>query len=216
MFEENAMSTAMENITTEDQPTTVDVDPEGDIRLIVEYEDAKTKHTETREFLVSTQVMCLASTVWRTMFSPTSRWVKGDLDRDSFQLFGDDPDALIILLDIAHLNFDRVPSNVSFHILLRLAVLCDKYDTVKLVRRYITEWITCVKALKPLLDPQSEEWLFIAWVFGEKSIYEQVSKDLVLVTSVSSKFLEEPVYIYRGVKILEETLPPGAIGMHPE
>lgn len=60
MHEENLMTTALENFTMADQPTFVNIDPEGDMRLIVDYEDAKTK---SREFVVSSQVMCLASPV---------------------------------------------------------------------------------------------------------------------------------------------------------
>jgi len=175
------MSTVLANSTMENQSTTVNVDPSGDIRLIAECEDPKTKNTNPREFVVSTQVMCLASPVWGAMFSPTGHWAKQHHTEEAFQMIEDEPNALLILLDIAHLNYDRIPPSISFPTLLQLSILCDKYDTVKLVRRHITEWITAVKAFKPICNPESEEWLFIAWVFGDQAIYGSLSKDLVLL-----------------------------------
>ena len=116
----------------EEQPLTIIVDPRGDLKLLVESEDKKTKRT--RIYVVSASVMCIASPVWCAMFDPEGRWaIASSNSKECFRMLEDDPDALLLLLDIAHLNFDRMPASLSFDRLLNVAILCDKYDIVKLV-----------------------------------------------------------------------------------
>lgn len=108
----------------EDHHSTV-LDPSGDVRLT----------TNTQDFVVSSKVMCLASPVWRAMFDPRGPWVKQSSSSSSgesiFNLPEDDPDALLILLRIAHLHFSDLPDAlVVYEHLLQLAVLCDKYGGV--------------------------------------------------------------------------------------
>ena len=101
----------------DDQPCTI-IDPSGDLRL----------HTDTQEFVVSSKVMCLASPVWRAMFDPQGPWAKQA--SDTFNLPEDDPNALLIILRIAHLQFSELPDVlVVYEHLLQLAVLCDKYGS---------------------------------------------------------------------------------------
>ena len=92
------------------------LDPSGDLQL----------STDTQDFVVSSRAMCLASPVWRAMFDPHGHWAKqssGVVD-----LPEDDPDALLILLRIAHLQFSRLPEELAgYEHLLQLAVLCNKY-----------------------------------------------------------------------------------------
>lgn len=101
----------------EDNSSTIFLDPSGDMRLI----------TSTQEFVVSSKVMCLASRVWRAMCDPQGPWAKQSSE-GIFNLPEDDPDALLILLRIAHLQFSDLPDAiVVYEHLLQLAVLCDKY-----------------------------------------------------------------------------------------
>lgn len=105
----------------EDHPSTV-LDPLGDVRLT----------TSTQDFIVSSKVMCLASPVWRAMCDPQGLWAKQSSSSSSstanVNLPEDDPDALLILLRIAHLQFSDLPDAlVVYRHLLQLAVLCDKY-----------------------------------------------------------------------------------------
>jgi hypothetical protein len=55
--------------------------------------------------------------------------------------FGEDESsALMILLQIAHLHFDSVPSSLDYHTLLNIALLCDQYDCAKLVKPWLSQW----------------------------------------------------------------------------
>lgn len=99
----------------EDRSSTV-LDPSGDLQL----------STDTQDFVVSSRAMCLASPVWRAMFDPHGHWTKQS--SGVADLPEDDPDALLILLRIAHLQFSRLPEKLAdYEHLLQLAVLCNKY-----------------------------------------------------------------------------------------
>lgn len=99
----------------EAQPCTV-LDPSGDLRL----------STDAQDFVVSSKVMCLASPFWQAMFDPQGPWAKQSLG--ILTLPEDDPNALSIILRIAHLKFSDLPDAiVIYQDLLQLAVLCDKY-----------------------------------------------------------------------------------------
>ena len=102
----------------EDQPCII-LDPSGDLRL----------HTDTHDFIVSSKVMCFASPVWRAMFDPQGPWAKKA--SDAYSLPEDDPNALLFILRIAHLQFSELPDVfVVYEHLFQLAVLCDKYGGV--------------------------------------------------------------------------------------
>lgn len=178
------------------------IDPSGDLTLLLEDEDSSGIIVKT--FLVSAKAMSLASPVWRTMLDPEGPWRKQH--SGNLRMMDDEPDALLTLLDIAHLNFEEVPATLSFEKLVHLSVLCDKYDTITLVRPWVVTWIRDLQQVRPVCDPGFEEWLFVAWVFGEKNIYEQVSKDLVLSIRTDGK----GGYLTKQGKPMSENMPPGA------
>jgi len=81
------------------------------------------------------------------MLSPKGQFLEAkqpDGKREA-HFFDDDPDALLILLNIAHLNFSQIPPRISWRTLLNIAVLCDKYDIVKLIRPWIGNWTEAFK-----------------------------------------------------------------------
>ena len=148
------------------EPTTVYLDPSGDLRLLVEYEDKQTLITVTNTFVVSSQVMCLASPVWRAMLDPNGHFMEAqDTSKDrKARLLGDDPNALLLVLRIAHLDFKNLPSKLDDQEVWHLADLCDKYDIVKLVRPWITKWMQPMgRYVFAKVDPNDHErWLFVA------------------------------------------------------
>ena len=56
------------------------------------------------------------------------------LTHGEMELPEDDADALLYVLRIAHLQFRRIPATLEFVDLLNVAIICDKYDTVEIVR----------------------------------------------------------------------------------
>ena len=161
----------------ENEQSIIHVDPSGDLRLIAERINENTKAKVTRTFLVSTKALCLASPVWKTMFDPQGPWARQN--NEGFKMLEDDPNALLILLDAAHLNFDCVPSSVDEEILFQLSVLCDKYDTIRLVRPWISDWLKDLPARSEFCDGKHGVRLFISWSFGYADPYNTLSKHLV-------------------------------------
>jgi hypothetical protein len=104
----------------------------GDATLII--------GSNQQHILVSTSVLRRASPVWCIMFN--DRWAESQATE--IRLPDDDTDAMLTVLRIAHLNFSDVPqkSSMSFHQLVQLAVVCDKYDLVGIVRPFLElhEW----------------------------------------------------------------------------
>lgn len=56
--------------------------------------------------------------------------------------FADDPaEALLILLNITHFRFTDVPTTIPEALLSDIAILCDKYDCVHLVKPWASQWL---------------------------------------------------------------------------
>lgn len=186
----------------DDQPCTT-LDPSGDLRL----------RTDTQDFIVSSKAMCLASPVWRAMLDPQGPWAKQA--SGTYSLPEDDQNALLIILRIAHLHFNELPDVlVVYEHLLQLAVLCDKYDTVQLVRPWISKWQAPLQAQAEESGRDGylgyETWLFIAWTFGDKAVFKKISRTLVL-TSTFTTVDDEPRLINAMGDLVGDTVPPGSI-----
>ena len=134
-------------------------------------------------FRVSRSNMCCACKPWKAMLKPSSLFREGALHTAEVSFEDDDPPALRILLDIAHLNFNQIPKRLDFVTLLKISVLCDKYDTVRLVTPWIRKWTESLK--EQVYAPGHEEWLFIAWTFGDVNTYTLLTHDLVLGSRAS-------------------------------
>ena len=128
----------------QDDPATVYLVDDGDLRIHVACSSERKKRLKESDvplvdqetLVVSSAVMRIASPVWRTMFDPQGRFMEsqrssthGEVDFPE-----DDPDALLCILRIAHLQFRKIPETLNFAELLNLAIICDKYDTVAIVR----------------------------------------------------------------------------------
>lgn len=83
----------------------------------------------------------------------------------------DDPDAMLLLLYVAHLHFDKVPNTVDLATLRDLAIVCDKYDCAIPLAPWLRSWI-----LDPLRSPAegpNSSRLFMAWVFGDQKTFTE-------------------------------------------
>lgn len=153
-------------------------DRDGDTRLLLDADQ------EPRIFVVSSKAMTLVCDSWNRMLSPNSHF-KEARQGDGREIFlpDDDSDGLEILLNIAHLHFDRVPQELGFEDLLAVSVLTEKYGATRLVRPWVKRWLEGNKSL--IDEPGHEEWLWVAWAFGESEIFEKLSRRLALECSVN-------------------------------
>lgn len=186
------------------------LDPSGDLSLFVGYEDQATKSILTETFVVATKAMCLASPVWRAMFDPEGYLAKQSPGNKKY-LMTDDPHALLILLRIAHLQFRDLATEVmTYEKFLQLAVLCDKYDMTNLISPWISKWHETLHGTASSLDYNGyENWLFIAWTYGNEELFKEITRNLVLTSTVKCSG-----QLVNGLgSLVRDTMPPGSLGM---
>ncbi|MCJ1451270.1 hypothetical protein MMC28_001606 [Mycoblastus sanguinarius] len=158
----------------ENEDSTAYVDSSGNLRLDV--------GANQRVFFVSSSAMCLASPVWRAMFNPQGHFLEAHSVEQKASFPEDDPTAFLLLLQIAHLQFSKIPKVLRTKQLFDIAVLCDKYDTVGLVRLWLQNWISNAQSTES--EPGFEgEWLMIAWTFGKQDLFQRIMSRLSLQCS---------------------------------
>ena len=176
------------------EPT--EVDPSGDLTVQV----GGNEHQKA--FIVSSKAMCLASHVWRKMLEPTSLCEQKRVD-----LTDDDPEALLLLLQISHLQFSKVPLHVEYTLLVHLAILCDKYEMAQLLLPWITPWQADWKP--HALKEGYENMLSVAWVFSDLETYTAFARNWVMKST-----LDFDGNLVMGTDALKnKIMPPGALGL---
>ncbi|TVY49043.1 hypothetical protein LOCC1_G001345 [Lachnellula occidentalis] len=116
---------------------------------------------------------------------PIGEELESDDMVDELDFSDDNGNALLLLLQIAHLQFRRVPDKVDFQLLHQVAVLCDLYDCVTLIEPWVESWITKAHELPmPLGSGVQDQWIFIAWVFGKEEIFGNCATTLTRVVTV--------------------------------
>lgn len=207
-----------------------ELDPDGDLTLVVgdvadvaeattnqsvnsdnkdEKADGKTE-MKGCTILVSRRHVAMASPVFKAMLGP--RWKEADVDR--IPLPEDDPSALLLLLRIAHIQFDAVSRKIDRSLLFRVAVLCDKYDCFRLTKPWLKGW-----AMKHnFFGAYQTGDAFISWTFGFEKVFEHTLVSLVqqsmLAIDTSVHHENENIWkiIYNGQFLEDELLPPGYMG----
>jgi hypothetical protein len=123
----------------------------------------------------------------------------------------DDVDALLILLNIAHLRFGKVPTRqIKAKVFHNLAVLCGQYDCVQLVKPWLALWLRGMPGLADrFFRPGSIEdarIVFIFWVFGMDEQFQTWAMDLMRQAT-----MENGQCCIFGERF-PEPIPPGLIG----
>ncbi|KAI9681152.1 MAG: hypothetical protein M1817_002434 [Caeruleum heppii] len=120
---------------TSDQPLDREIiDEAGDLLV----------QTSSKEFLVSSKILTLASPIFKAMFG--SGFLEGNLDRSAqhpleLPLSDDSPDAWAVLFHILHFSSKRkfLMPDVDLH--LEIAQLSDKYDCMASVQAESKQWL---------------------------------------------------------------------------
>ena len=89
----------------------------------------------------------------------------------------DGGEALLLLLHIAHLQYNDIPTTLAYNTLLDVAVLCDRYSCVELVEPWLSHWLSDEE--KSSKEAGHENWLFIAWVFGRGKVFSDLAFRMV-------------------------------------
>lgn len=178
-------------------PKTIYFDDSGDKRLLV----------DNTILVVSSKTMSLISDPFKAMLSPDGAFSEAQpRNNEPILLPEDDLNALTILLWIAHLHFNKVPTRLEFEELLAVAVLTDKYQATRMVSPWLSDWIENLK--DTVCKDGYEEWLWIAWEFGLANIFE----DVVTKLFWESRTNVNGDCVTASGKILDENMPPEIIG----
>ncbi|KAB2571548.1 hypothetical protein DBV05_g9772 [Lasiodiplodia theobromae] len=162
------------------KPKTVYFASEGDTHLFLSSPNSLDNEPRIVIFVVSSHAMAPVCDAWAHMVMRHVDRCK--LEAETVENVGsaadgavafvplpdDDPDGLEVLLNIAHLRFDRVPEKLKFKRLLAVAVLMEKYGVTQMVRPWWQRWLAAVKDKANV--PGYEELLYIAWAFGEEKM----------------------------------------------
>ncbi|KAK1711879.1 hypothetical protein CaCOL14_005024 [Colletotrichum acutatum] len=76
---------------------------------------------------------------------------------------------MILMLEIIHGHFDRVPFSLSVRRLHDLLVLCNKYDVLSLLRPWSWHWLS---AMRSTLDEPYVLW--VAWEMGDVLLFRDM------------------------------------------
>jgi hypothetical protein len=153
--------------------------------------------------------MIMASPVWKAMFE--RHWRENE--PTEIPLPDDDVEAMLLVLRIAHLRFHELPRmhGLSLPALLRLAVVCDKYDLVKVVRPFLNlyGWASCYFPDIESGTNCSLSWFFIAWTFGYEDSFESLA---IYVVRRIELDVHGNASMRSGQKFPDD-IPPGLLGM---
>ena len=105
------------------------------------------------------------------------------------------PTALLLLVGVAHMQFNQIAASISYEDLLELAILCDKYYTVTLIKPWIDQWTDPFIALAPKSR----------YVGKPKNFWEVLQHLVANTTSDSNGSL-----VHEG-RVLNVIMPPGVV-----
>lgn len=182
-------------------PTAVEIDPRGDLTLLVgltvcrspsnEYWEERQMPPKAVAFRVCSRAVARAARVFAVMLygnfaearQPESDW--------TVRLPDDDPEAMAKLLPVIHGRVDNFDSSPGFSrpsILYNIAVITDKYDLTHILRPWANK---IVKLLGPWtrLFPLDSRPLWVSWVFGSSVTFKSVMERLAWDTAGSGPYM---------------------------
>jgi hypothetical protein len=131
------------------------------------------------EFLVSSKALSLGSSVFNAMFN--GRFVEGAEPAIGYRrvfLHDDDPKALMMLFNVAHLRFGLLPRQITLDELFNIAVVADKYDMISAVKHFIKHH--CNFHRKDMTKAGNEVYLFVSWALGQVRDFKKMFMHLAL------------------------------------
>lgn len=195
------------------RPEPITIDAAGDLTLLV---GTASSPRGQKRLLVSSHALRRVSPVWRAMLSPSGGWwqlksaaaakqltLANDNNNDDDD--DDDVEALVVVLNVAHVRFRDLPSVLGFRQLVQLARVCGGYETVAAVRPFLPDWTKPFE--HAVLQPGYEEWLYVAWTFGFAQAFAAIARHLILHATVD----DEGRCVNPAGKLLDGQFPPGIL-----
>ena len=139
-----------------------------------------------RTFQVCSRTLCRASPVFKRMFSGgfAESQTRENGRQWAVELPDDDHEALAVFCHIIHGNFEKVPSSaedIDLNLLYQITVLSDKYDLVRWLRPWASQWrIFLIDGYCKwsMSDEKIEKGLWIAWELGDYDLVCKFATDI--------------------------------------
>lgn len=124
---------------------------------------------------VSKAAIIIASSIWKTAVDANeAKWraeaIFGDLPLLSILSGEHNIEALRVVLQIAHLQFRKVPESLPVKQLIEVAKLVVKYETYDLVRMYAAGWLQDHKDEDSFDEEGAGDCIWVGWAFDRKTI----------------------------------------------
>ena len=160
------------------------IDDDGDVLV----------QTNSKELILSSKILALASPVFKAMFSPKFR--EGSTARSAqnplqLPLPDDNPDALTVLFHTLHFSSKRTFSSLGADLQLQIAQLADKYQCIASISGESGRWL---RSLSEGGYESSVLWTLstIAFLMGHKDEFSKFTVKLVLGLTAMELDLSEP------------------------
>lgn len=191
----------------------------GQNKCIVAGQGEIHQHTSAVIFVVDSKAVCRATKACDKMLhggsaeSSTHRHPAYDQEVLCPE---DEPDAMEIILDIAHSRFDRVRSGKAIlsnglALMYNLMVLSDKYDLTKLFRPWARGWVRALSS--PVLRPidywpyrSLERRVWIFWELGHEEHFYRSLHNLAYHTRLSPTGRLQVRYVERTSDLTDQEI----------
>jgi hypothetical protein len=151
----------------------------GDLRLCMTYESG----LRTIEFIVSSSSLARASPIFRFFLfgrDPPSRPSQGEW---VVSLPDCDPEAMLVLLYIAHLRFDMVPDRPNLERLYWILCASNTYDMTKTLRPWASGWLKVAREAQAFKNPVMT--IFVAMELGDEKLVRTMFIELLKNCSIN-------------------------------
>lgn len=178
-------------------------DPNGDVILLVGRENPQS-------IRASSKILSLASPVFAAMLGPN--FLEGSklssIQPYQLHLPEDDAEAIIWLCLILHYRRD-IDDRVSFELLEKLALICDKYDCSSALSSWSKEWLHTANIVLRFPPDQAnyERLLYISYLFRAHESF-WISSKIFLTDGLPSNSgaANRPYSLALGLVLLPESL----------
>ncbi|KIW59466.1 hypothetical protein PV05_03913 [Exophiala xenobiotica] len=156
-------------------------DPDGDVLLILR-PTCFLFGTDSLEAKVSSRHLILASRVFRAMFNGNFREAAELRSQEvtKVPLPDDNPNAMVILLNIVHGLNGQVPTKISETFFLDIIMLIDKYELYEAAYVFTDIWFGYLWKWTESPPPRLFHWIHICWVLRRASEFKSLTQTAIL------------------------------------
>ncbi|MCJ1354863.1 MAG: hypothetical protein MMC33_004853 [Icmadophila ericetorum] len=144
-----------------------------------ELEIAREPERQATRVRVSSKHLSLSSSAFKALFSRKFREGTALHNEGSIELSlpDDHPATLLILLNIVHGKFKKVPKALDLDMLTQMAILVDKYDLSEAVSLVSDIWISDINETIPThMSEALVQWICISWIFKRRFEFKKATR----------------------------------------